>query len=116
MPGHRIRPRRAIALLGLALALSPTLTGCASRRSSYRPIAVNEPPIEGDPAAVAAAPSPRTVTWADRHPLLTKPREYYDTSGDNKLVKTAAATFIGIPAGFLGEMRQIVTGQPAPRY
>jgi hypothetical protein len=60
---------------------------------------------------------PHEMTWVDRHPLFTKPREYYDSSGSNKVVKTAAATVIGIPAGIFGELKQIVVGTPAqPRY
>jgi hypothetical protein len=31
-------------------------------------------------------------------------------------VKATAATVIGIPAGIVGEMRQIVVGQPAAHY
>jgi hypothetical protein len=59
----------------------------------------------------------RTVSFVDRHPLFSKPREYWDSSGDKKIVKAAAATFIGVPAGFVGEVRQIFVGAPAePRY
>ena len=64
-------------------------------------------------AAVAVTPS-NTVTWVDRHPLFSKPRDYYETSGDNKVVKAAAATVIGIPAGIFGELRQIVVGASTP--
>lgn len=60
-----------------------------------------------------AAEAPvRSVAFADRHPLFRKPRQYYDSSGDNKIVKVAAATFIGVPAGFVGEVKQIFTGVP----
>ncbi len=54
----------------------------------------------------------KTVTFADRHPLFTKPRQYWETSGDNKIVKAAAATFIGVPAGVVGEVKQIFVGAP----
>jgi len=60
--------------------------------------------IEGTPV--------KTVGFSDRHPLFTKPREYWDTSGDNRIVKAAAATFIGVPVGFVGEVRQIIVGAP----
>ncbi|GAC1327240.1 MAG: hypothetical protein NVSMB14_18130 [Isosphaeraceae bacterium] len=53
------------------------------------------------------------MSFVDRHPLFYKPREYYDTSGTNTLRRTAAATFLGIPAGIYGELRQIVRGRPA---
>jgi hypothetical protein len=58
------------------------------------------------------APLEKTVTFADRHPLFTKPREYWETSGNNKIVKAAAATLIGVPAGFVGEVKQIIVGAP----
>jgi hypothetical protein len=71
--------------------------------------AVAEKPIDTAPV--------KTVAFADRHPLFKKPREYWETSGDNKIVKAAAATFIGVPAGFVGEVRQIFVGvPPAPLY
>lgn len=54
----------------------------------------------------------RSVAFADRHPLFRKPRQYYDSAGDNKFVKVARATFIGVPAGFVGEVKQIFTGVP----
>jgi hypothetical protein len=108
--------RRRIGALGLGLIL---LAGCA-RYQTRRPIAAGEPALDlsSGPAVVATAPPPdAAVAFVDRHPLFTKPREYYDISGENKLVKVGAATLIGIPAGLLGEMRQIVVGQPvAPRY
>lgn len=78
---------------------------------------INDDVVIGDSPAVAEAPPARTVGVVDRHPLFSKPRDYWESSGDNKIVKAAAATFIGVPAGFLGEMRQIVVGAPpSPRY
>jgi len=90
-------------------------SGCHSGPAA-RSVATAEPSLS--PAAepgvtVVESQPPRTVTWVDRHPLFTKPRQYYESSGDNKVVKTAAATVIGIPAGFVGELKQIVTGVPA---
>ena len=58
------------------------------------------------------APPEKAVTFADRHPLFTKPRQYWETSGNNKIVKAAAATFIGVPAGLVGEVKQIIVGAP----
>jgi hypothetical protein len=113
MRGRRLG---TLGLLGLSLAL---LAGCA-RYQTRRPIAAAEPPLDlhgTDPAVVAGAPPARPAAFADRHPLFTKPREYYEISGENKLIKVGAATLVGIPAGILGEMRQIVIGQPpATRY
>jgi len=72
---------------------------------------INDDIVVGDSSSVAAPPS-RTVGYVDRHPLFSKPREYWDTSGDNKIVKAAAATFIGVPVGFAGEVKQIFVGVP----
>ena len=76
-------------------------------------------PIEpGATVAPGGTASASGVTWVDRHPLFSKPREWYETTSSNsKIVKGVAAAVIGIPAGVLGEMKQIVTGSPsAPRY
>ena len=109
-------PRRLAALLAILLSAS----GCASgaRRGGY----VAEPPLSyadpdgGVPIAIET-PATQPVTIVDRHPLFSKPRDYYESSGNNGLVKAAAATFIGIPAGILGEARQIVVGRPpSARY
>jgi hypothetical protein len=105
--------------LALALALS-LATGCQSA-GVKRPATVVSPSptvTEGATADSAVAektisPMPvRTVGFADRHPLFSKPRQYWETSGDNKVVKAAAATFIGVPAGFVGEVKQIFVGAP----
>jgi hypothetical protein len=107
-----------IVLLGMAV-------GCQTA-GSRKPVVTTEPglagPVDSDGTVVAAdgtrqvAP-PRTVTWVDRHPLFSKPRDYWDTSGDNKIVKAAAATFVGVPAGMYGEVKQIIVGTPQePRY
>jgi hypothetical protein len=58
------------------------------------------------------APPVRTVSFVDRHPLFVKPRQYWESSGDNRIVKAAAATFIGVPAGFVSEVKQIIVGAP----
>lgn len=108
----RIQRARILALFAIAMLV----VGCTSTNSSYRPIAVAEPSLDGDPTLMAEVPVARPVTIVDRHPLLYKPRDYYEQSGDNKLTKAAAAAFIGVPAGIIGEFRQIIVGQPAPRY
>jgi hypothetical protein len=72
---------------------------------------VLSPPAEGE-TPVVTAPAPRTMTFVDRHPLLYKPRDYYESSGDNKIVKTAAAVVVGVPVGIVTELKQIVVGTP----
>jgi hypothetical protein len=68
--------------------------------------------VDGDGSKVATAPT-RNVTFVDRHPMFSKPRDYWETSGDNKVVKAAAATFVGVPVGLYGEVKQIIVGTPA---
>ena len=103
MRGQRLWP------LGLIVALG--LSGCQGAGSPRR-VAVAEPglAVPGD-SGTAIAEAPPAVTIVDRHPLLSKPRDYYESSGNNKIVKTAAAAVIGVPAGVVGELRQIVVGR-----
>jgi hypothetical protein len=91
-------------------------TGCQTAGTTRTASVITQEPPLDDGKAVAektieAAPV-KTVTFADRHPLFTKPRQYWETSGDNKIVKAAAATFIGVPAGVVGEVKQIFVGAP----
>jgi hypothetical protein len=69
-------------------------------------------PPAGPGSLVVEAPPPKSITWVDRHPLFSRPREYYEKSGKNKVAKVAAATVIGVPAGIVGEIRQVVVGRP----
>lgn len=107
---------RAVRWAALAVMAAMVLPGCQSS-SGRRMIASREPALAPTPDAggstVASAPPARTVTFVDRHPIFSKPRDYYENSGDNKVVKATAATVIGIPAGIFGELRQIVVGAPA---
>jgi hypothetical protein len=113
---------RNIGILVIAVGL---ISGCQSG-GTKRPSTVISPSpavsaaeeTDGVVAEKTITPTPvRTVRFADRHPLFSKPRQYWDTSGDNKVVKAAAATFIGVPAGVVGEVKQIFVGAPpAPLY
>jgi hypothetical protein len=105
----------AMIVMVTACALASGCQSPAPRRTVVTP----EPPLSGAvdrDAAVAdgtATPQPaRTVSWVDRHPLFSKPRDYWETSGENKVVKAAAATFVGVPVGFYGEVKQIIVGAP----
>jgi hypothetical protein len=103
-----------VAALLAALAAS----GC-SGGPSKRTLASSEPALStvpGDPdvAIVARAkPVPAADTVVDRHPLLSKPRDYYENTNSNKAVKSAAAVVLGVPTGIYGELKQIVVGVPA---
>ena len=93
------------------------LAGCQS--AAPRRTVSAEPGLTDPGATVveAAPPAGTQLTWVDRPPLFSKPREYYEKGGSNRIVKTAAATVIGIPAGIFGEFRQIVVGTPSsPRF
>jgi hypothetical protein len=96
-------------------AFAATFAGCqgsGSRRSATAP----EPGLSGaldSGAPIVTEPAPaKTVTYVDRHPLFSKPRDYWESAGDNKIKKAAAATFVGVPVGLYGEMKQIVVGAP----
>jgi hypothetical protein len=112
-------------VIGVLALLYGAATGCQTA-GPRKPVVTTEPPlastVDGDGTVVGAdgtrqiAP-PRTVTFVDRHPLFSKPRDYWDTSGDNKVVKAAAATFVGVPVGMYSEVKQIIVGTPPdPRY
>ena len=110
--------------IGVLITVYGMAVGCQSA-GPKKPIITTEPAITSsvDSDGTIAADGTRqiapakTVTWVDRHPLFSKPRDYWDTSGDNKIVKAAAATFVGVPAGMYGEVKQIVVGVPQdPHY
>lgn len=100
----------AAALLGSVLAA----VGCQGTHTP-KGLAATEPPLNTTPESgslVVEAPPPKAVTWVDRHPLFSKPREYYDRTGTGKAGKIATATVVGIPAGIVGEIKQVVVGRP----
>ncbi len=110
-----MQARRGITLLLLAAALG--LAGCKGMHKN-KGLAASEPPFNplasGDAGAVIVTdPAATNLTWVDRHPLFSKPRQYYQNTDSNALAKGAAATFVGVPAGMMGEMKQIVVGRPA---
>lgn len=116
MRGTRKTARYVISL-ACALGLV-AFAGCkstASRRIATAPEPGLSGPVEPGTTVVEAPVRPAsTVSFVDRHPLFSKPRDYYENSGKNKVVKAAAATVIGIPAGIFGELKQIVVGAPQP--
>ncbi len=112
---------RGYRLLALAALLTGygVSSGCQSA-GAPRTVITPEPSlsstVDGDGTKITTAP-PRNVTFVDRHPMFSKPRDYWDTSGDNKVVKAAAATFVGVPVGLYGEVKQIIVGTPVePKY
>jgi len=106
------RGTRFVCLLSASLVLS--MAGCHAAGAPRRVVAT-EPGLVGldaEDMALLDAPPARELTYVDRHPLFAKPREYWEGAGDNKFVKAAAATFVGVPVGIIGEVRQIVIGVP----
>jgi hypothetical protein len=102
------------------VVLAATVSGCHGGQK--RPMFASaepalDPSLTDAPVIAGASPSPPTVTWVDRHPLFSKPRDIYEgTASNNKLVKGAAATVVGVPVGLVGEVRQIFVGaDPVPR-
>jgi hypothetical protein len=116
--GGTMRSYRWTAIVLIGAVLSGGI-GCKSYGPS-RTVVTPEPALAApaDPDGVAVTDGTRevapvkSVTWVDRHPLFYKPRDYYDTAGNNTLVKVGAATFVGVPVGFFYEMKQIVVGTP----
>jgi hypothetical protein len=107
---------------GFAMTQLVVILGiCAGCQSAGHPRTVVSPEptlsgtVDGDTKVVdstqPAAPV-RTTGVVDRHPLFSKPRDYWESSGDNKVVKAAAATFVGVPAGIYGEVKQMIVGAP----
>lgn len=115
-----IRRRRArAAMLTAAAGLTLMLGGC---HGGNRRIARQEPALDpslGGGTVVADAANPGgsptgSPAWVDRHPLFSRPRDVYaNTPAQNKLVKGAAATVVGVPMGMYGELKQIVVGRPS---
>src|SRR4051794_27846304 len=109
---------RGLQWMIVALAATLAAPGCST--PSKRTLASTEPGLSTSPgdSGVVVADRGKPVageTFVDRHPLLSKPREYYESSGNNKVTKTAAAAVLGVPAGIYGEIKQIVVGTtPAP--
>lgn len=94
-------------------------SGCKGP-GGHRVVRSSEPPLNdplgadpGAEVAVAEVSPPGGATFVDRHPLFSKPRDQYNRSlSHNKLAKSARATFIGVPSGIAGEVRQIFVGTP----
>lgn len=107
--------RRMLNLASLGLLII-AVAGCHS--SGSRRAAPLEPPVSssvgGEDRTIIEEPPAPSVTYIDRHPILSTPREYYENStSNNKLVRAATATFVGVPVGIYGEVKQIFVGRPA---
>ena len=112
MRGYR---GKAIAALLVVLGICAGCQGVGHPRTVVSPEPTLSGAVESDTTVAdgthTVAPI-KTLTVVDRHPLFSKPRDYWETSGDNKVVKAAAATFVGVPVGIYGEFKQIIVGAP----
>jgi len=111
----------AIGVLAVLYGICSGCQGAGPRRTVVTPEPGLASAVDGDGTTAADGtrqlPPPKTIGWVERHPLFSKPRDYWETSGDNKIVKAAAATFVGVPVGFYGEVKQIIVGVPTePRF
>lgn len=114
------------ALCSLAVAASLLAAGChgSNRRASR--LAAAEPSLElpadggtiiqgdasGDSGTIVASAPPGGSKFVDRHPMFSAPRDFYNNTNSNKIVKTGAAVVVGVPVGVYGEVKQIFTGGP----
>jgi hypothetical protein len=104
-----MRVSRWIVLLLLAASASTGCKGSHKRRYAVYPEPAPCSPVEGG-TPVVEGPMLRPLSFIDRHPLFSKPREYYEDTDNNPIVKTAAAVIVGVPAGIVGEVKQMVAG------
>ena len=108
------RNRRIVQVVAaLAVLITP---GCAKNRqkvmvSNNRPIIEGASSVGGGEIVVNNKPAGGS-RFIDRHPLFYKPGEYYTTYDGNVVLRGARATFVGIPAGMVGEMKQAFRGVP----
>lgn len=106
---------KTAAIILAAAAVSAS--GCKSGGS--RRMASTEPGLSIVPGTTVASTTPPATAsaapaWVDRHPLFSKPRDYYEKStSNNKFMKGATATIVGVPVGLFGEIKQIVVGKPS---
>ncbi|ADV64006.1 UDP-3-O-(3-hydroxymyristoyl) glucosamine N-acyltransferase [Isosphaera pallida ATCC 43644] len=108
--------RTPVARLMMAATLAAGLmvgSGCGGSRNlriaGQSPELFDSPLIQNEGITIGEA---RRVSFVDRHPLLYKPVEWYNRAPNNPIVGVLSATVVGIPAGVLGEARQIIVGCP----
>jgi hypothetical protein len=107
--------QRTAGVLITFAAVAAGASGCQSSGTGARRITSTEPGLNarGETIVEGTPPAGTAVTWVDRHPLFSKPRQYYDNSASsNKVARVVSATVIGVPVGLFGELKQIVVGTP----
>lgn len=111
--GRESSMRDRFFLIAGAAALAMICGGCAWHKHK-RSFALSEPAvIEGDGGTPVIEGVPvHKATFVDRHPLLARPRDVYHNTSHGPIVKTTAATFVGVPVGVVHEVKQILCGIP----
>lgn len=108
---------RKIRVVQVVTALTIVIApGCAKNRqkvmvSSNRPIIEGASTVSSNGELVVNKPA-GSSRFMDRHPMFYKPGEYYSTYDGNVVMRGARATFVGIPAGVVGEVKQAFRGVP----
>ena len=100
--------------IATAICLTVYSAGCAKNKNlvvDNRPIIEGASSVSGSGSTVVVN-KPVGSKFIDRHPIFYTPGEYYSTSDGNMVVRGARATFIGVPAGFVGEFKQAFKGVP----
>lgn len=108
-----MRPLLQIRHGVLATLTAVVLCGCQGM--GRHKMAAAEPALEtapGGATTIVDAQPAKQLTWVDRHPIASAPRDIYESTNSNKFVKVAAATVVGVPVGVFGEVKQIVVGTP----
>lgn len=109
-------PNKTLRTIQIATAVCLTVysSGCAKNKNlvvDNRPIIEGASSVSGSGSAVVVN-KPVGSRFVDRHPVFYKPGEYYSTSDGNMVVRGARATFVGVPAGVVGEFKQAFKGVP----
>jgi hypothetical protein len=104
----------------LVIVAAVAASGCQSGPSKQTLASAEpalSPPVDGGTVVATPPPPPKSLTFVERHPLLYKPRDYYESAGSNTVVKTVSAVVVGVPVGIVTELKQIVVGAPPdPTY
>lgn len=109
--------RRPWVYLAGALVLGLACTGCAKKKAYLRSDVIG--PVTADPQMgiiEEGYTGPVKTHFVDRHPLLYKPKDVYHTTNHGPVIKTMAATVVGVPVGIACEVGQIVKGCPRDAF
>ncbi len=105
--------QRWLGALGLSVLI---LTGTGCQTGGSKRASAPEPGLSVAPdsnSTIVEAPQAKSVTYVDRHPMFSKPREYWENSpATTRSSRPARRRSSGVPVGLYGELKQIVVGTP----